>query len=36
VREQVQRLKGKLNIAAKRGRYVRFHITLPVVQAAQS
>jgi signal transduction histidine kinase len=36
VREQVQRLNGKLNIAAKRGRYVRFHITLPVVQAAQS
>jgi two-component system chemotaxis sensor kinase CheA len=29
VREHVQRLGGKLQIAAKRGQYVRFQITLP-------
>lgn len=29
VREHIQRLHGKLNIAAKRGQYVRFQISLP-------
>jgi two-component system chemotaxis sensor kinase CheA len=31
VREHVQRLDGKLQIATKRGQYVRFQITLPAV-----
>ena len=31
VREHVQRLGGKLQIAAKRGQFVRFQISLPTV-----
>ncbi len=34
VREHVQRLHGKLNIAAKRGQYVRFQISLPAERNA--